>query len=132
MLTKQKSTRTKIAPQRLRDHIVSFLDESPTKKPPKKKLGKKPTPHKTPRRTKYTTQKTLCRSKYTPLTSITKLEPVIVKRSIPICKDLSVIEFTKESLHVSAVPINTLPCRETEFMEVYKFIQSKILEKGSG
>ena len=34
-------------------------------------------------------------------------------------------------LHVSAVP-DSLPCRETEFEDIYNFVESKILDGTGG
>ncbi len=96
--------------------------ESPPKrarKTPSKTSAKTPikTPSKTPKRT--------------PSTRISALDPVIGERKTPVRTDRSDVQLAKESLHVSAVP-KTLPCRENEFRDAYKFIEGKILDESGG
>lgn len=104
------------------DKTLDETFETPTKKTRKtpskthKKTSSK-TPTKTPKRT--------------PSTRISELEAVISERKTPIRKDRSDVQLAKESLHVSAVP-KTLPCRENEFKDIYKFIESKILDESGG
>ncbi|KAJ6643974.1 Origin recognition complex subunit 1, partial [Pseudolycoriella hygida] len=79
------------------------------------------TPNKTPKKT----------PKRTPSTRLSTLTPVILERKTSVRKDRSDVQLAQESLHVSAVP-KTLPCRENEFRDAYKFIESKIVDETGG
>lgn len=100
------------------------VDDETTVTPPKRA---RKTPSKTPSKTPTKTpSKTPSRK-----TRITALTPALAERKIPIVRDSSDIQLVKESLHVSAVP-KTLPCRENEYRDVYKFIEGKLLDESGG
>lgn len=63
--------------------------------------------------------------------SINKINPIICERTNNLCVDSSDAFLAKQSLHVSEVP-KTLPCRENEFKDAYKFIETKILDESGG
>ncbi|KAJ6637611.1 Origin recognition complex subunit 1, partial [Pseudolycoriella hygida] len=94
----------------------SFVDVDETT--PKKS---RKTPNKTPKKT----------PKRTPSTRLSTLTPVILEQKTSVRKDRSDVQLAQESLHVSAVP-KTLPCRQNEFRDTYKFIESKIVDETGG
>lgn len=63
--------------------------------------------------------------------SINKIKPIIRQRTSTVNEDSSDVSLSKKSLHVSEVP-KTLPCRENEFKDAYKFIEDKILDESGG
>ncbi|KAG4077249.1 hypothetical protein HA402_009878 [Bradysia odoriphaga] len=101
--------------------IDESLDDTMETPPKRTRKTPKKTPSKTPSKT----------PKRTPSTRISAMEPVIGERKTPIRRDRSDVQLAKESLHVSAVP-KTLPCRENEFRDAYKFIEGKILDESGG
>lgn len=64
-------------------------------------------------------------------TSINKIKPVIRQRTSAVYEDNSDVSLSKKSLHVSEVP-KSLPGRESEFKDAYKFVESKILDESGG
>ncbi|XP_062589719.1 uncharacterized protein LOC134251344 [Saccostrea cucullata] len=57
--------------------------------------------------------------------------PKIPERCEPLMSPSNVLEEARSRLHVSAVP-DSLPCRETEFQDIYNFVESKILDGTGG
>ncbi|XP_071953820.1 origin recognition complex subunit 1-like [Antedon mediterranea] len=57
--------------------------------------------------------------------------PGMVSRERPVQVAKTVLEQARARLHVSAVP-DTLPCREAEFMDVYSFVEGKLLDGTGG
>lgn len=60
-----------------------------------------------------------------------ELTPSIHARSQPVNRRRSQLEVARESLHVSAL-LKSLPCRENEFDNVYRFVEGKLLDKCGG
>lgn len=60
--------------------------------------------------------------------SQTSLVPV---RCDPVSQPETTLELARARLHVSAVP-DTLPCRETQFHDVYSFVEGKLLDGTGG
>lgn len=60
-----------------------------------------------------------------------EITPSITARSQPVNKRRSQLELARESLHVSAL-LKSLPCRETEFENVFHFVEGKLLDKCGG
>lgn len=60
-----------------------------------------------------------------------EITPSIHARSQPVDKRRSQLEVARENLHVSAV-LKSLPCRETEFENIYRFVEGKLLDKCGG
>lgn len=59
------------------------------------------------------------------------IKPAIQSRDEPIDNRRSNIQLARERLHVSAVP-KSLPCRETEFSNIFSFVEGKILDQCGG
>ncbi|XP_033097061.1 origin recognition complex subunit 1-like isoform X2 [Anneissia japonica] len=57
--------------------------------------------------------------------------PGMQSREKPVQIAKTVLEKARARLHVSAVP-DTLPCREAEFMDIYSFVEGKILDGTGG
>ncbi|XP_041360027.1 origin recognition complex subunit 1-like [Gigantopelta aegis] len=57
--------------------------------------------------------------------------PSIPSRKQPFLSPTSALQEARSRLHVSAVP-DTLPCRETEFEDIYSFVESKIHDNTGG
>lgn len=63
--------------------------------------------------------------------SSTCVTPKIPDRCEPLSSPSNVLEEARTRLHVSAVP-DSLPCRETEFDDIFNFVESKILDGTGG
>ncbi|CAN9501505.1 unnamed protein product [Ophioblennius macclurei] len=57
--------------------------------------------------------------------------PSIPSRSLPASQPTNILEEARVRLHVSSVP-ESLPCRESEFHQVYDFLYSKLLDGTGG
>ncbi|KAK4296566.1 hypothetical protein Pmani_030959 [Petrolisthes manimaculis] len=56
---------------------------------------------------------------------------LVPARSDPVSQPETTLELARARLHVSAVP-DTLPCRETQFHDVYSFVEGKLLDGTGG
>ncbi|KAK3878974.1 hypothetical protein Pcinc_016418 [Petrolisthes cinctipes] len=56
---------------------------------------------------------------------------LVPTRSDPVSQPETTLELARARLHVSAVP-DTLPCRETQFQDVYSFVEGKLLDGTGG
>ncbi|KAL4236627.1 Origin recognition complex [Mactra antiquata] len=57
--------------------------------------------------------------------------PTVPSRRQPLLSPTSALEEARARLHVSAVP-ETLPCREKEFDDIYRFVESKVIDGTGG
>jgi origin recognition complex subunit 1 len=57
--------------------------------------------------------------------------PSIPTRASSISTPGSVLEEARVRLHVAAVP-KSLPCREKEFDNIYRFIEGKVYDRAGG
>ncbi|KAK7502257.1 hypothetical protein BaRGS_00006621 [Batillaria attramentaria] len=63
--------------------------------------------------------------------SISGATPRIPSRSKPLASPGTALEEARARLHVAAVP-DTLPCREQEFEDIFRFVESKLLDGTGG
>lgn len=106
-----------------------YMDDIPAT--PDSEEKKKKTSSRTPRKgTSSTSTTTTPQSKLKQLRA-GELTPSITARSQPVNRRRSQLEVARESLHVSAV-VKSLPCRENEFENVYRFVEGKLLDKCGG
>lgn len=59
------------------------------------------------------------------------LTPSMKKRESIVGGEKTELQLVRERLHVSAVP-KSLPCRETEFENIYSFVKSKLIDENGG
>lgn len=59
------------------------------------------------------------------------MTPSMEARQQPVSRRRSQLEMARESLHVSAV-LKSLPCRDTEFNNIYRFVEGKLFDKCGG
>jgi origin recognition complex subunit 1 len=59
------------------------------------------------------------------------LTPSVPARASSVSTPGSVLEEARTRLHVAAVP-KSLPCREKEFDNIYRFVEGKILDGAGG
>ncbi|XP_034951202.1 origin recognition complex subunit 1 [Chelonus insularis] len=67
----------------------------------------------------------------TSLIKLKALTPSIKRRTTNVAKPKTILEEARAQLHVSAVP-QSLPCRETEFNDIFMFLEKKIADHSSG
>ena len=67
----------------------------------------------------------------TPSVKTGSLTPSMTRRTANVGKPKTVLEAARAQLHVSAVP-KSLPCREEEYNDIYKFLEKKLLDKSGG
>nr|XP_022316205.1 uncharacterized protein LOC111119919 [Crassostrea virginica] len=84
-----------------------------------------------PRSNKKKSSTTITPKAKKPRRSSTCATPKIPERCEPLTSPSNVLEEARSRLHVSAVP-DSLPCRETEFEDIYNFVESKILDGTGG
>jgi origin recognition complex subunit 1 len=59
------------------------------------------------------------------------LTPTIHSRDVAVRKSTTDLQVARDRLHVSAVP-KSLPCRETEYQDIYSFLEGKIVDECGG
>lgn len=102
-----------------------YLEDIPATPPSEEKTQKKSSSGRTPKKAM-----TPSSSKLKQLRS-GEITPSITARSQPVNRRRSQLELARESLHVSAL-LKSLPCRETEFENVFHFVEGKLLDKCGG
>lgn len=110
-----------------------YMDDIPGTPPSNEKSAKKKesgskTPKKTPSKTP---SKAMTPSSKLKQLRAGEITPSITARSQPVNRRRSQLEIARESLHVSAL-LKSLPCRETEFENVFHFVEGKLLDKCGG
>ncbi|XP_045159455.2 origin recognition complex subunit 1-like [Mercenaria mercenaria] len=74
------------------------------------------------------------KGKRTPKAKVSVLDAAsatVPSRQRPLMSPNSVLEEARARLHVSAVP-DTLPCRENEFDDIYRFVEGKVIDGTGG
>lgn len=109
-----------------------YFDDIPATPPSAEKKKAAASSGRTPRKQKTMTPKktTTPSSKLQQLRS-GEITPSIHARSQPVDRRQSQLQMARENLHVSAL-LKSLPCRETEFENIYHFVEGKLLDKCGG
>lgn len=111
------------------------IDSLGTPKPTLKSINER-TPTKTPNKTPSQTSGNIV-NKTPKSTSKIKmmrdgqLTPSLAKKEINSLRRKSDAQIMREKLHVSAAP-DSLPCRETEYSNIYSFLEGKINDQSGG